>query len=230
MKKTIQMMLVLFLTMSLCACTNNEEKDSSLPKDDVLVQNNEDSLQQKEDLQNNEELSAWMKTKTGKFYSQFKDGKMTMEYEMEAEGMKMRVLSVTNGAKVYSETMIDGQSMGSTLMDEEYMYIVDHNSKMIIQMNLEENTQQIVDTLIEEETADLSTLVSSTKEVNGKTYETEELVEEGAKVILCFDKDKLAYMITEMDGQEYIIQVIQMSNEIDESLFELPEDYEVISY
>lgn len=230
MKKTIQMMLVLFLTMSLCACTNNEEKDSSLPKDDVLVQNNEDSLKQKEDLQNNDELSAWMKTKTGKFYSQFKDGKMTMEYEMEAEGMKMRVLSVTNGAKVYSETMIDGQSMGSTLMDEEYMYIVDHNSKMIIQMNLEENTQQIVDTLIEEETADLSTLVSSTKEVNGKTYETEELMEEGAKVILCFDKDKLAYMITEMDGQEYIIQVIQMSNKIDESLFELPEDYEVISY
>ncbi|MBQ4343098.1 MAG: hypothetical protein IJC38_04340, partial [Erysipelotrichaceae bacterium] len=129
MKKTIQMMLVLFLTMSLCACTNNESNDTSLPKDDVVVQNNKDNLQQKEDSQNNEELSAWMKTKTGKFYSQFKDGKMTMEYEMEAEGMKMRVLSVTNGAKVYSETIVDGQSMGSTLMDEEFMYIVDHNSK-----------------------------------------------------------------------------------------------------
>lgn len=230
MKKTIQMMLVLFLAMSLCACGNSEDKDNSPPKEDTVIQNNENSLQQEDASQNNEELSAWMKSKTGKFYSQFKDGKMTMEYEMEAEGMKMRVLSVTNGTKVYSETIVDGQSMGSTLMDEEFMYIVDHSSKMIIQMNLEEDTQQIVDTLIEEETADLSTLVSGTKEVNGKTYETEELLEEGAKVILCFEKDELAYMITEMDGEEYIIQVIQMSNTIDESLFELPEDYEVISY
>ena len=230
MKKSIQMFLVLFLVLGLCGCADGKETDNPIQNDDIAVQNNDSQQSDENSQQNSEELSAWMKTKTGQFYSQFKDGKMTMEYEMEAEGMVMRVLSVTSGAKVYSETTVDGQSMGATILDEEFMYVIDHSSKTILQMSLETSAQAIVDTLIEEETADLNSLVSGTREIDGKTYETEELLDEGSKVVLCFDGNHLAYMIADMDGQEFVMKVIQMSNTADESLFELPEGYDIVSY
>ena len=51
----------------------------------------------------------------------------------------------------------------------------------------------------------------------------------GAKSILCFDGDKLAYMVGEFEGEEMVIKVIKIDSKVDDSLFELPEGYQIMS-
>ena len=67
------------------------------------------------------DLSGFLGTKTGKFYSRFADGRMYMEYEMEMEGQVMSMISATNGDKTYSETKMDGASLGVNIMVGEDM-------------------------------------------------------------------------------------------------------------
>ena len=73
-------------------------------------------------------------------------------------------------------------------------------------------------------------MVNGKREIDGKTYDTEEWSVDGAKSILCFDGDHLAYMIGEFEGKETVIQIVKTSDKIDSSLFDIPADYQVISY
>ena len=68
-------------------------------------------------------------------------------------------------------------------------------------------------------------LYSSTREIDGKTYDTEEWIVEGASSIMCFDGDNLAYMIGAFEGEEVVMKIIEVSDDVDDSLFEIPDDY-----
>ena len=171
------------------------------------------------------DLSSFLGTKVGKFYSRFTDGRMYMEYEMEMEGQKMSMISATNGSKIYSETKMDGVSMGVSIMDGETMYTIDHASKMVIKMSLQANAQTIAGAVLEENDVDMGTFTTGTKEIDGKTYDTEELTVEGATAIYCFDGDDLAYIISSFEGQEAVMKIVEATDKVDDSLFEIPEDY-----
>jgi len=171
------------------------------------------------------DLAGFMGTKTGKFYSQFTDEKMYMKYETVMDGMTMTVISATKGDKVYSESIVDGVSSGVTIMDGEKMYVIDHASKMIITMALNTDAMTIANTIVEESDVDMGDLVKGTKEIDGKKYDTEEWLVEGESAVMCFDGNDLKYMISTIDGMEMVIKVVEISNKVDDKLFELPNGY-----
>ncbi len=171
------------------------------------------------------DLAGFIGTKTGKFYSQFADGKMYMKYETVVEGMAMTVISAIKGDKVYSESIIDGVSSGTTIMDGEKMYIIDHASKMVITMALGENAMTIANTIVEEGDVDMGDLVKGTKEIDGKKYDTEEWIVDGVSNVMCFDGNDLKYIISEDSGMEMVIKVVEISNKVDDKLFEIPSGY-----
>ena len=174
------------------------------------------------------DLSGFLGTKTGKFYSQFANGRMYMEYEMEMEGQKMSMISATDGSKTYSETKMDGVSMGISIMDGETMYTIDHASKMVIKMSLQANAQAIAGAVLEESDVDMGDFKTGTREIDGKTYDTEEWIVDGAASIFCFDGDDLTYMVGVFEGMEVTMKIVEVSDNVDDSLFEIPEDYTVM--
>ncbi len=233
MKKFLAILLSLVMLLSLTACGGDlvPAADDGGDAAQQQEQSNTPAPDEGEDAAPDSggvDLSGYLGTKTGKFYSRFADGKMYMEYEMEMEGMVMTMISATNGDMTYSETQMDGVSMGVSIMDGEYMYTIDHASKMIIKMSLGATAQTIAGTVLEESDVDMGDLKTGTREIDGKTYDTEEWVVEGAAAIMCFDGDDLAYMIGAMEGMEVTMKVVEISDKVDESLFEIPADYTVM--
>lgn len=245
MKRFFTLLLALMLLLSLAACSSgdddktpsggdtppasSQQAPSSGSKPDAPSTTPDPDPASGEDPSAAGDLNGWLTTKTGKFYSQFTGGRMYMEYETEQEGMVMTVISATSGDKTYSETQMDGQSMGISIIDGEDMYVIDHASKMIMKMSLQASGQEMMDTMLEEEDVDPADLVAGTREIDGKTYDTEEWAVADGKSILCFDGDQLAYMIGEYEGMEMVIKVIKVSGQVDDSLFELPEGYQMMS-
>ena len=88
--------------------------------------------------------------------------------------------------------------------------------------------QTIAGTVLEESDVDMGDYKTGTREVNGKTYDTEEWIIEGASSIMCFDGDDLVYMIGSFEGIEMIMKIIEVSDSVDDSLFEIPADYTVM--
>ena len=174
------------------------------------------------------DLSGFLGTKTGKFYSRFADGRMYMEYEMEMEGQIISVISASDGDRTYSETKMGGASLGVNIMVGEDMYTIDHASKMVIKMSLQANAQTIAGAVLEESDVDMGGFKIGTREIDGKTYDTEELIVDGASAIYCFDGDDLAYIISSFEGQEAVMKIVEATDKVDDSLFVIPEDYTVM--
>jgi len=242
MKRFLILALALTLALSLAACLKQEEKPSGNGTSPPVTQQTTapgsqqttpgtqpttPGTQPTESEPSGGDIGSWLDTKIGQFYSQFTSGKMYMEYESEMEGMLITVISATDGDKVYSSSKIDGQIVGETVIDGEYMYAIDHESQTIIKMHNDEPND--TDTLLEEEELDLDTLVKGTRVIEGKTYYTEEWTMDNDKTTLCFDGDKLAYIFYEYEGMELTIKILKVSAQVDESLFQLPEGYQMIT-
>ncbi len=229
MKKILAILLVAMMVFALAACGNNETPQGNENIPDTSQNTPTPEADEPTESSDPVDLSGYLSTKTGKFYSQFDDGRMYMEYEMEMEGQKMSIISATDGNKTYSETKIGGVSTGVSVMDGEYMYTIDHASKMVVKMALGADAQTVAASVIEESDVDMGDYKTGTREINGKTYDTEEWIVEGASSIMCFDGNDLAYMIGAFDGTEMIMKIVEISNNVDDSLFEIPEDYTMMA-
>ena len=137
----------------------------------------------------------------------------------------MSVISASNGDRTYSETKMGGASLGVNIMVGEDMYTIDHTSKLVIKMSLGASAQNIAGAVLEESDVDMGTFTTGTREIDGKTYDTEEWIVEGAASIFCFDGDDLAYMIGAFEGEEMVMKIVEATDKVDESLFEIPTDY-----
>ena len=237
MKKSISVLLIAVILIMglfvLTGCSGNTEDEIS--NNEILTQESEQSGDEvnngKETAnqeENNIDLSGYLGTKTGKFYSKF-SGKMYMEYEMEVEGQKMNMISATNGTKTYSETKLNGVSSGVSIMENGVMYTIDHSSKMIIKMTTNiPDTNTVATSIIEESDVDMNNLKTGTREVEGKTYDTEEMVIEDTSVVMCFDGNDLKYIISSFGGEDYVMKILEVSDKVDDKLFEIPSDYQVL--
>ena len=230
MKKILVLLLALMMVFSFAACGSDEPADDPVQQEQQEQQPDEQEPdeQQQQDEQPPEdipeELEGYLATK---IYSQFA-GKMYMEYEMEMEGQKLTMITATSGDKSYSETIIGGVSTGVSIMDGETMYVIDHASKMVIKMGLQADAQTIAGTIVEESDVDMGELKEGTRKIDGKTYETEEWIIDGGASIMCFDGDDLVYMIGAFEGEEAVMKIIEASDKVDEKLFEIPDNYQMM--
>ncbi len=225
MKKWLILLLTLAMIFSFAGCGGGE---SEAPADDPAQQETQTEPEVQEEPEAEEVLDGFAGTKTGKFYSQFADKRMYMEYETEVEGQQITVITATDGDKTYSESNIGGETAGVSIIDGDVMYTVDHNSKTVIKMALQVDAQTMAADIMEESDINMDELKTGKRTIDGKEYDTEEWHIEGGASIMCFDGDQLAYIIGEVEGTEVIMKIVKISNEVDESLFEIPDDYQMM--
>ena len=231
MKKILVLLLALMMIFCFSACGTDEPADDPVQQQQEQQPDGQEADEQQQEQQPPadipEELEGYLATKTGKFYSQFA-GKMYVEYEMEMEGQKLTMITATSGDKSYSETIIGGVSTGVSIIDGETMYVIDHASKMVIKMGLQADVQTIAGTIVEESDVNMGELKEGTRKIDGKTYETEEWIIDGGASIMCFDGDDLVYMIGAFEGEEAVMKIIEASDKVDEKLFEIPDNYQMM--
>ncbi|MBQ6842841.1 MAG: hypothetical protein IJO80_06420 [Firmicutes bacterium] len=233
MKKLLIVLMMLMLLFSFAACGGEEEPTPPVNDNPPVGQQEqpggEDKQEEKQDQQIDQNLlSTYLNTKTGKFYSQFANGKMYMEYKTSLEGMEMTVISASNGSKTYSETLIGGISSGASIIEGDVMYTLMPEMKMAYKMALGNTPANIATEVISEDDVEMADLKKGTRTVNGKTYDTEEWVVDGVASIMCFDGNELKYIIGEAEGMEVVMEIVTATNKVDDSLFVIPADYTVM--
>ena len=226
MKKWLILLLSVTMLFMFTGCGGGEEPAPTATEGEQVQQ--EEPAAEPEEEKLPEELSGFAGTKTGAFYSQFADGKMYMEYETEIEGQQMTLISATNGDKIYSESRMGDVTAGVSIIDGDVMYTIDHNSKMVVKMPLQADAQTIATNIMEESDVNMDEMKSGKRTIDGKEYDTEEWHMEDGASIMCFDGDQLAYIIGEADGTEAIMKIVKVSKDVDESLFEIPDDYQMM--
>jgi len=148
----------------------------------------------------------------------------------EEEGVSTITLAV-KGENIYMDVKEAENSLAVVYKDNT-TYVISHNDKMYIategkdeQMISEDMAILSKEDLQEFETAEYQ---KGKEEINGTEYEYEEYRdEEGLTERYYFEGNDLKYIKTIQEGEEdLIVKVLKLSSEVDDSLFEIPSDYE----
>ena len=220
MKKILAILLSLIMVFSLVACGGGGEEPAGGEEVNNQVENQEEQQQ--------EEIPA-ASTKTLAYFQKFlSGGEYTMEMKTTAEGMEMTMKSAYKGDMIYSESEYAGQK-SIMVMKDGYQYIIDHSSKTVMKMQMVDNGA-VMD-MFSDEAANYETAVSSGEtEYSGKSYDYEEFTVEGETVQYLFDGADLKIIKANVMGTESIVEIISLEKGADAKLFEIPEDYQEISY
>ncbi len=215
MKKLLAILLSMMMFFSFVACNGGEETPPGGEEVNTPVEQQE-------------EIPV-ASTKTLAYFQKFLlGGEYTMEMKTTAEGMEVTTKSAFKGEMMYSESNMGGIK-SVMIMKDGYQYIIDSSSKMVIKTQVVDNGA-VID-MFSDEAANYETAVASGKmEYNGKTYDYEEFTFEGETVQYLFDGDDLKIMKANVMGTESVVEVISVEKGADASLFEIPEDYQVIAY
>ena len=168
-------------------------------------------------------------TKTMSYFSEYvSTGSYTTEMKTEYEGITNVSLTAYDGDNMYSESETNG-TKSIVIMKDGYQYILDPASKTCIKMSAEmmQDTEEIFADTEDSYAAAVST---GDMDVDGTSCYYEEFQVEGMSVKYCFDGDALRYIISDMDGASYRVEILSMKKGADKSLFEVPSDYTVMEY
>ena len=118
------------------------------------------------------------------------------------------------------------------ILQEDAQYILDPASKIAIKMSIgaENGGLNTKEMFAEEEENYEAALSTGDMDINGKTYFYEEFIVDDYSVKYCFDGDDMKYILTEMDGTTYTMEIISMEKGADSDLFTIPADYQVMAF
>ena len=220
MKKLFAILLSLIMVFSLAACGGGGEEPAGGEEVNNQVENQEEQQEEKLPEASTKTLAYFQKFLSG--------GEYTMEMKTTAEGMEMTMKSAYKGDMIYSESEYAGQK-SIMVMKDGYQYIIDHSSKTVMKMQVVDNG--VVMDMFSDEAANYETAVASGEtEYSGKSYDYEEFTVEGETVQYLFDGNDLKIMKVNVMGTESIVEIISLEKGADAKLFEIPEDYQMISY
>ncbi len=220
MKKLLTILLALIMVFSLAACGGGGEKPTGSEEVQNQVENQEEQHQEEIPVASTKTLAYFQKFLSG--------GEYTMEMKTTAEGMEMTMKSAYKGDMIYSESEYGGQK-SIMVMKDGYQYIIDNNSKTVMKMQVIDNGA--VMEMFSDEAANYETAAATgNTEYNGKSYDYEEFTFEGETVQYLFDGNDLKIIKANVMGTESIVEIISLEKGADSSLFEIPEDYQMISY
>ncbi len=217
MKKLLAILISLLMVFSLVACGGGGED----PAGGEEVQNQVENQQ--------EEQMPEASTKTLAYFQKFlSGGEYTMEMKTSAEGIEMTMKSAYKGDMIYSESEYGGQK-NIMVMKDGFQYIIDHSSKTVMKMQVLDNGA-VMDMFADEAENYETAVASGTTEYNGKSYDCEEFTVMDETVQYLFDGNDLKIMKASVMGTESVVEIISLEKGADASLFEIPEDYQLIAY
>ncbi|MEA4921904.1 MAG: hypothetical protein VB031_00905 [Eubacteriaceae bacterium] len=204
MKKIIMLVLAMTVALAMTACGGGNSGGSS-----------------------SEETAP--QTKTAKVYDGITESTgIHMDVEMTVSKQTVKMDFQIKGDKLYADATVDDQHV-IALDDGEDFYALMPDTK--VGYKTDDDTLGLEDSM--EEMADISDDINKskctegTKEIDGKTYDTEEFANEDDSAIFCYDGDTLCYIIAKNDSTETQMKVNAIDNKVDESLFKVPSGYSI---
>ncbi|MBQ7241346.1 MAG: hypothetical protein IJS35_01015 [Firmicutes bacterium] len=216
MKKILAVIVASLTVFSLSACGFGSRTDTSSVETGI-------SQPVVEDDRTLEEIAG---PKTRKFLHDYseEDG-YTMTCTVNASGSELNLLSVIKGDKSYVN--IDREEGGySVLVNGEDVYMIMHSSKLAYKMDPDSVKYG---SYIQEANSMLygSTYSEGTITIDGVTYDSENYEGPYGNVKYCFLNDVFSYIVVDAESEYVAIKITSLSNDVDESLFEVPEDYKI---
>ncbi len=225
MKKLLAILLSLIMVFSLAACGGGGEE----PAGGEEVQNQVENQEEQQEEISEEIPDELASTKTLAYFQKFlSGGEYTMEMKTTAEGMEVTMKSAYKGDMMYSESDMGGIK-SVMVMRDGYQYIIDEASKTVMKTQVVDNSA-VMDMFADEAENYETAVTAGTTEYNGKSYEYEEFTVEGETVQYLFDGNDLKIMKATVMGTESVVEIISLEKGADASLFEIPEDYQIIAY
>lgn len=219
MKKLISITLILLLAnLFLIGCGKTSEPAQTEPAS--TTQNNKvDTTSEKPSDNLGAKLSST-------YADMMKNKKYLMKYKMtstvEGKSMEIEATVAMSGDNTAVTSIAEG--METTILSKgEKNYMVNHTEKIV--MEIPQGSPMKNETNNELETDGL-TYVSSGVE-DGLTYEQYSTTDGVLKYY--FNDKKLVKISFEIDGQSMVMNIIEMSNNVSDSMFEIPSNYEKVS-
>lgn len=210
-KSILAIMLVISLALVVTGCGNNDES--------------------KENNEKSKTYNVLSKAFSGDSYI------MTLEGDMDlGEGLENSKMTLAmRGEDIYMD--VDATSGHLTIMyKDNTTYVVSHADKMY--MTLEGKDEEIFeeDDMFAFSKEDLQYIETSKyntgkESVDGTEYDYEEYKdeEEGTTEKYYFSGEDLKYIkTTDANGQEEIMKVVKLSSDVEDSIFNLPADYQKV--
>ena len=216
MKKTLKLSLIFLLMIALLfgitACGNDKK---------------EENTKTGESSKTYKVLGELFKGDTFTFIA---EGNINTDTE---ELQKGTITMALNGEDIYMDVKSDEERM-TIIYKDKVSYLISHEEKSYIKTEGENENLTKEDALFisEEELEDIKKQEYKTgkEKVEGKEYEYEEFKDdEDITRRYYFEGDNLVYIKTIDKDEEELIKVIELSNNVDEKLFEIPAEYEEIS-
>lgn len=220
MKKVISILMVLFLVVvMMTGCggsTGTAENEQTEASQNEQTENAEDvategmgdllSAAYVDMMKSNEYLMTY------KAVLEFEGQQMEVEATMAVSGDDSAMLSKGNGF----ESMV--------IMKDDKVYMVDHGSKTVTSWSqTQENGMSDIDT----DTIDTEGMnYLGNGEEGGLNYEEYSTIDGSVKYY--FDGKDLVKIATTMEGQSVVMDIIEMSNDVPASMFEIPAGYQQI--
>ena len=232
MSKQIKMLLgvaivLIIVIVLLVIVFNKNEKDNNLQgEENNILQNNTTNQQGNSNVA--KKLEKYIGISTDSYY---------MKYKTKTEDANGNSITATIelGAKDGNLAMNSEEMNIGMVKKGDTIYYVMHEQKSIVKYPLTEELQKQFadyDVVGNKEEIDESYVGSGKEEVDGAEYYYEEYAskdQEGAKTKYYFDGDELKYLKTIVDDKEEIMEIIEFSDNVKDSLFELPSDYSEVT-
>lgn len=221
MRKLNSCVLVLLLCLSVIGCGTTTQSKQITPSSST--QDNKTKTTSESPPANSENLGAKLSTV---YADMMKNNKYLMKYkvtsESDGQSMEIEATLAVSGDNMAITSTVNG--MKTTIISKDNKtYMVNHSEKTILEMPQGNASGNAMDNKIE---TDGLTYMSSGLE-NGLVYEKYSTAEGTLKYY--FDGKKLVKIAFESKGQTMVMKIIEMSNNVSDSMFELPANYEKTS-
>lgn len=221
LKLTLIVLLIIALAFAVTGCGNKEENNEAA---NITAENKD------EDNGKSKTYNLLNKVFSDGDYVLSLQGKTDLGEGEEEATITMAV----KGENIYMD--VDATSGHLTVMyKDNNTYMVSHNDKMYVTMEgKDESTFDDDMTLISKE--DLNKMEAQEyktgkETIDGTEYEYEEYEDQDTVVIerYYFSGNDLKYIKSiDEDGEEELMKVIKLSSEVDDSIFEVPSDYQKV--
>lgn len=228
MKKSMLITIFLIVIMLfITACSSPKEPATPGDTDEVSAEPVDKRDDESDDSSNDvgHRLSA-------AYVDMMKSNNYMMKYRtfIDFDGVETEALitTVISGEKSAFSTESD-EINSATIMEEDKSYLIDHNSKtvMIMPFIMADTADEGIEiTQVGSEKLEFVDTGNGTFMGNSRPYE--EYAAENVTVLYYFDGNELDGMEMITEGESIIMDVVEMSSNIDESMFEIPEDYQVM--
>lgn len=237
MKRPILMTIFLLsIILFIAACSSSESP--ATPPDPIESTQREEGL---DDLVIEEEVSEGNSDELGErlsvaFVDIMANDNFTMVYstliEMDGKEIEARMTMVRshdrNAFKMDSEIVST-----TTITEEDKMYIISDETQtvMVMAFNPDEIIEDEFDdspTLQDIDASSMEYIGKGTGTFMGNTRDYEEYLVDGDRILYYFDGNHLDGMELISDSGTTIMDIEVMTDDVDESIFEIPENYQMI--